>query len=195
MYLETLMYLSTLLYFVIRGDDFTNYGENFFLLLQNVVILILMWYYGGSSFVHVSAVVAAFAAFCVGAFSLPAGGAAASTAVGSPGMGLLDDRAVPTVALLIALPVPLMISSRFPQVAANFRNGHTGIQSRTTFVLNTLGGAARVFTTLAKPEFDSGALALTLAGFALNFTLACQCFLFAKKTREVLEKEKQKKTK
>ena len=169
LYLENLMYLSTLLYFVLRGDDFTNYGENFFLLLQNVIITGLMWHYAKKSVGHIALVLAAFAAFVAAAWQ-----------------GLLPES------LLIALPMLLMLFSRVPQIAANFRNGHTGIQSRTTFTLNTLGGAARVFTTLAKTESDPGALALIFAGFALNFTLAAQCFAFAKKTKQVLAADKKK---
>jgi mannose-P-dolichol utilization defect protein 1 len=190
MYLETVMYLSTTLYFVIRGDAFNEYGENVFLLLQNAIIVALMWHYTKTSAAEVVAVLAAFAAFSAAAFALPPGeGGALFAANTDPSSGGLLP-VVPCTAVLVALPMPLMLFSRLPQIYTNFRNGHTGIQSKVTMTLNTLGSTARVFTTLQKPAFDAAALATILASVALNFTLAAQCFAFSAATKEALKKEK-----
>lgn len=186
-YLETAMYLSTTLYFAILGEAFNEYGENVFLLLQNAMILALMWVYLRKEAAHILAVVGGYAAFTAAAFALPPGEGGALFESG----GLLGI--LPCTPVLVALPVPLMLFSRLPQIATNFRNGHTGVQSKITMTLNTLGAFVRVFTTLQKEKYDTAALVTIFSSVALNFTLAAQCFAFSTATLEALEQEKSKK--
>ncbi|CAD7704071.1 unnamed protein product [Ostreobium quekettii] len=58
------------------------------------------------------------------------------------------------------------VASRVPQIVLNIKNGGSGELSITTYLLNVLGCAARVLTTLAL----TGDM-LLLAGMALQFVL------------------------
>lgn len=54
----------------------------------------------------------------------------------------------PCQTMLIASTIPLMLSSRLPQIWKNLQLGHTGILSPITLTANLLGSAARIFTTI-----------------------------------------------
>mmetsp|Transcript_66523 Transcript_66523/g.130469 ORF Transcript_66523/g.130469 Transcript_66523/m.130469 type:complete len:293 (+) Transcript_66523:33-911(+) len=211
-YCETFMYLCSVVYFGGRDwrDDgsinsFADYGENVNLLVQNAVIVSLMWSYNRTSTLERAAVCGVLAAFAVWGLGLSAEcgplGACWKGAIELKGSALEDCLEVrPCQALLIALPMPLMLMARLPQILANFRNGHTGILSVVTLSMNSAGSLARIFTTFqAKAGVDHSALCGFLLSFLCNFTLATQCVIYRKNTVAVLEattsKQQAKKTK
>ena len=71
------------------------------------------------------------------------------------------------------LPIVLMLFSRLPQIVQNARQGHAGQLALATYLLNTLGGAARVFTTLQELD-DRIALVGVLSAFVQNLILTAQ---------------------
>lgn len=204
-YSETFMYLCSVVYFVgkdLRDDgklnDFADYGENVNLAAQNAIIMALMWWYNGSSPLHIAMVCASFAAFMAWGFTLPMEcgpiGACADAitqslaAEATPGV-CWQALSQPCQALLMALPMPLMLFARVPQILANFRNGHTGILSVVTLSMNTLGSCARMFTCMNDKsglEVDMSAFFVYALSFACNATMALQCVAFKEKTKAVL---------
>ena len=76
------------------------------------------------------------------------------------------------------------------QIYANFRDGHTGVQSLVTLSMNTLGSGLRVFTTLASPNgFDASAMFLIGCSFACNLIMACQCIAYSKRTATLFKEQ------
>jgi hypothetical protein len=111
--------------------------------------------------------------------------------------------AFPSSISLLLAAVALTLGARFTrarillfQIAANFRNGHTGIQSLVTLSMNTLGSVARIFTTLHdKNGVDASALVIYALSFALNGTMAAQVVLFKANTAKALAGAHTKKAK
>ena len=61
---------------------------------------------------------------------------------------------------------PLFLSAQVPQIAQNVRQGHTGVLSVITTVMNVGGNSARIATSLKE-----GLAAVVVAGFGLNLAL------------------------
>jgi len=128
-YTETFMYMCSVAYFVAKDladngqiDSFQEYGENVFLILQNVVIVALMWRYTKPSAGHVLACLAAFGGFWAWALSLPNEcGPVVACTVERNAASCLAVR--PCQSLLIALPLPLMLMARLPQVSVHGPRG------------------------------------------------------------------------
>ena len=78
----------------------------------------------------------------------------------------LRSATLTSEALAGGLPIVLMLFSRLPQIVQNARQGHAGQLALATYLLNTLGGAARVFTTLQ--ELDDRIAALQLDALAVR---------------------------
>jgi len=74
------------------------------------------------------------------------------------------------------MPSVLMLVGRLPQIIANFKQGHAGQLALLTYALNTLGGMARVFTTIQQLD-DPIALFSVISGLAQNTVLLLQILI------------------
>ena len=152
---EFVAYTVTAAYNLRRGFPFSTYGEIWFCWMQTIGLLALVMHFQRTPRARAAALTLALAAWA----SL-----------------LLLSGAVPLPALMAlqaAAPVGVALG-RVPQIAMNFRNGHTGQLSLGMCAINAVGTGIRVFTTAVV----TGDLVL-LAGFALVFAvnglLVAQC--------------------
>ena len=72
------------------------------------------------------------------------------------------------------LPIVLMLFGRLPQIVQNQRQGHAGQLALITYLLNVLGGTARVFTTLQELGDDKLVLCNVVSGLLQNAVILSQ---------------------
>ena len=167
--------VATLSYYLPLGYPFSTWGENFFLFFQNGIIT-------GLYLKHTSGIRSA-------KFALVA---LLSAMLGS----VLYLRSLPDIVLpeqlcsatgmarcrisceelAVGLPFVLMLFGRLPQILQNQRQGHTGALSLITYLLNVLGGAARVFTVMQEID-NKGVLLNVCSGFVQNTVILAQILL------------------
>lgn len=139
-----------------NGSPFSAYGETVIVALQSFLVVILIWTMGSGSkaaktpLLEVIGVGAALAGVAYGSFSFH--------------KDLVQNAA--TV---------IFASARLWQVAANFKQGHTGNLAFLTLFMQFAGSAARIFTTLQEVK-DPMALFSFLISTALNGVLLGQYF-------------------
>eukprot|EP00750_Incisomonas_marina_P013444 INCI17345.1.p1 GENE.INCI17345.1~~INCI17345.1.p1 ORF type:complete len:342 (-),score=60.98 INCI17345.1:180-1088(-) len=145
LYLDVAAFIGPAVYNFRLGYPFLSYGESIVILVQNVIIVLLVWAFSPKpvAFSHKAMVIAALCGAVVGGFAIPPE----------------YLRVLPTLA------ITMTISSRLPQIAANFRTKDTGVSSSITWFLNFVGAAIRVLTTLN----ETGDL-LQASSFALGAT-------------------------
>ncbi len=159
-------------YYIGLGYAFSTWGENFFLFFQNIAIVLLYFHFSrGLASGGAAVAVAAYAALG-SALYLKAVPDVTLPAALVDGLGL-RSATLTSEALAGGLPIVLMLFSRLPQIVQNARQGHAGQLALATYLLNTLGGAARVFTTLQELD-DRIALVGVLSAFVQNFILTAQ---------------------
>ncbi|KAK8214059.1 mannose-P-dolichol utilization defect 1 protein-like protein [Phyllosticta capitalensis] len=151
--LETSSYLIGLAYNVRRGFPFSTYGETALIMVQNVAIAALVLHYTGKS----------------------AGAAVWVAGLAAAGYALFDSSIVDpkTMAVLQAGAGVLGISSKAPQIVANYELGGTGQLSAFAVFNYLLGSLSRIFTTLQEVN-DPLVLYGFVSGFVLNCVLAFQ---------------------
>lgn len=158
--LEVVGYSINLAYNYQRGNPFSTWGENFFLLVQTIVILALMFHYSGG----ISAKVGVLGAVWALALST-----------------LLSGQVpLEVMTILQTGSVAVFIASKVPQVYSNFAHRSTGKLAFLTFFLNFAGSAARVFTTISEID-DNIILASAILGAVLNLTITLQILIFGDK--------------
>lgn len=161
LYLDAAAFIGPAVYNFRLGYPFLSYGESIVILVQNVIIVLLVWAFSPKpvAFSHKAMVIAGLCGAVVGGFAIP--------------MEYL--RVLPTIA------ITMTISSRLPQIAANFRTKDTGVSSSITWFLNFVGAAIRVLTTLN----ETGDL-LQASSFALgatcSFVILVQVCVYGSKT-------------
>jgi mannose-P-dolichol utilization defect protein 1 len=147
-YFDVVIFQNGILYNALAGYPLSTYGESIVILSQNVFIVFLMWRYSKPpvNFLRRVAVVALCAGLAVFTCTL-----------------LPQEHR----ALLPSFGIALTMWSRVPQIWSNFHNGHTGQLALATWVLNFVGAALRVFTTMQEVND-----VLILTGFALGASLS-----------------------
>jgi mannose-P-dolichol utilization defect 1 len=80
--------------------------------------------------------------------------------------------------LLGSAPIVLSIWSRLPQIALNWKQGHTGQLALITFGLSGLGNLARVFTTIKQTPDDTISVLSMGVAAVLNFILVTQIVVY-----------------
>jgi len=173
--LDLICSVASFAYFAPLGYAFSTWGENLFLLLQNILIFALYCHYTngiGLPFVLGAAAHVAFGSILffrlLPSFNIP-------RAVCS-GVGLTHCR-ITCADIAGSLPIVLSLGSRLPQIMQNMRQGHTGQLALATYLLNTLGGCARIFTTLQEIG-DSLTLAQVLLNFLQSATITLQIIMY-----------------
>ncbi|KAL6060139.1 Mannose-P-dolichol utilization defect 1 protein [Balamuthia mandrillaris] len=156
--LELLGATCATIYSFNNGYSFLTYGESCFVILFDLFILyqIMMFSLGGISTNGVAA-----------------------TFLYAAGLYYCLSGALPpnTLQFLQLSVTPLVISSRIPQVLANYKNGSTGQLSFVTFFLNFGGSLARVFTTVTETA-DPLVLASYATAALLNGIILAQILYY-----------------
>lgn len=157
--LETVGYIITLAYNVRLGFPFSTYGETAFISVQNLLILVLVLHYARKDILGLAGL-----------------GVAAAVAY-----ALFDTKLVSynNLKILQGLSIPLSLTSKVPQVVANYRNGSTGQLSAFTVFNYLAGSAARVFTTVTEVNDPVIFWGFVVAA-ALNAVLAAQMVYYWK---------------
>ena len=81
--------------------------------------------------------------------------------------------------------LPLLFSSRIPQIAENYKNKSTGTLSSITLLLIVAGSLARILTTVNdKAGVDMAVLINYVLGALLASILLLQIFVYRKEKKE-----------
>ena len=155
--LDLLGYVLTVAYCHASAFPFSTYGESFFLMLTGAVLAALA---------------------CRVPWALAAAGLAAVLAA-------MHMRVLPLAVLAWgqAATIPLFVVSKVPQIVLCARRRSAGQLSLATYALNTLGAAARVFTTLQELA-DPLMLATSVLSVLLNGIIALQIVYYSRKTEK-----------
>uniref|UniRef100_A0A7S0NTS5 Mannose-P-dolichol utilization defect 1 protein homolog n=1 Tax=Calcidiscus leptoporus TaxID=127549 RepID=A0A7S0NTS5_9EUKA len=178
--LELTATIASFSYFAPLGYAFSTWGENLFLLVQNVLIYALHSHYTSGLGPSFALGAAAYTAFGSVLFFRLLPSLDVPQAVCS-GVGLSRCR-VTCADVAGSLPILLSLGSRLPQIMQNMRQGHTGQLALATYLLTTLGGCARIFTTMQEID-DPLTLAQALLNFLQNAALLLQIVLFGSAAR------------
>lgn len=163
-YLEIVTLLHASAYSMRQGIPFSVYGESLIILGQNLVIVMLFWVYSKTIPAAEKAVLfLAFTAYAYVLFSADA---------------FLGDAAWKAVQQSNMF---IMVLSRVPQIVTNFQSKSTGQLAFFTFLLNFLGGVARLGTVLIETDDFMYQLQYFI-GVALNGILVSQFLLYWKNT-------------
>ncbi|KAL1528835.1 hypothetical protein AB1Y20_010158 [Prymnesium parvum] len=147
MIMEMCASISLFCYYIALGYPFSTWGENFFLFFQNIALTLLVLHYSVGLASGKSVVTILFCGM-LGA--------------------VLYRRSIPDVTLPSwlcstlnlprcsvtcedmagGLPSVLLLLGRIPQIVQNVKQGHAGQLALITYLMNTLGCIARIFTTL-----------------------------------------------
>ncbi|KAJ1776476.1 hypothetical protein LPJ62_006709 [Coemansia sp. RSA 2167] len=155
--LEVLANAITLAYNFRQGYSFTTYGEALFIGVQNIAITLLILAFTGRTMV----------------------GIVTSTLLLAFAYVLFDTSLVngSLLSVLYGLTIPLVISSRIPQIYAIHKNKYTGQLSAFAVFNYFFGTAARLFTTMVEVD-DSLVLIGAVLAVVANGVLAAQMLYF-----------------
>ena len=165
-YLEPVGYIAAALYNYLQGNPFTTYGENLAVGVQSLLTVVCMWLFSAS----VASAISGFA-FGTALFA----GVAAAMLYASPATQLILFQSSTAVFLI----------ARVFQIIANFRAGHTGVQSIVSLFLMFVGSAVRVLTVLKEVNGYAVLISVGAAAF-LNGVLFFQAVAYRKATKEFL---------
>ena len=171
LYLDVISFTPSPIYNFLMLHPFFTYGEQIIVLTQNIILIFMMWYYDKTNSTGKSISIAlVYAAIVFGLFALPNNLWYAYPLIGA---------AAATI-------------GRLPQMRDNYLNKHTGTLSAFTFVLNSLGGVARMFTTLNETG-DKFIAASQLVGVSVSVVILVQIVMYYAKTKQTLEDRLKKK--
>jgi mannose-P-dolichol utilization defect 1 len=159
-YFETLTLLHAASYSISQNIPFSVYGETLIILVQNVVIILMFWVY--SKEISVVEKLVLFLLFNSYGFVL------------FQGKTYLDDY---MWSLVQKSNMILMVGSRIPQIMTNFMNKSTGQLAFFTFILNFLGGLARLATVMVETDDFLYQLQFIL-GVVLNGIIVIQFLMY-----------------
>ena len=153
-YLDILSFLFSSLYSFHKGYSILTYGESVVILIQNFFIFFLAWNYDINQSsdrrnMSFSLIICSFLLICY--------------------KGILEEKHWNIVE---RTSIILSVGSRITQIIKSFNEKSTGPLSTITFLLNMLGNAARIFTTI-KENKDF----IMAGGFIISFVLNLIIFL------------------
>jgi len=169
--LELVCLLFTMSFSYRKQFPFGTYGETVFVTIQNFVIIFLIYYYGNGDKKPEGISPSFFGILAIYAVVL-------YSFLANPG----DLVQVSLIESLQSLNIPIMISSRVPQIISNFTTKSTGQLAIATWLLTFAGALARVFTTLQE-AYSLILLASYLIGASLSSTICFQIFYYAPTTQ------------
>jgi mannose-P-dolichol utilization defect protein 1 len=174
MYTEIFIYLFCFLYGYRKGNPFSTYGENVFILIQSLFIILLCWKYGQKS----STINKLFRAIFMILLALIT-------------IKCVDGKGIPEYVwtILATSPIPLSSIGRMSQIFVSFREKDTGSLSSITYLLGFLGSITRIFTTYTETG-DKIIIATFVYGAFLNLIILIQIVMYGDKSRKITAKEK-----
>jgi len=161
--LELVMYLIGWSYSFRRGFAFNTYGESAFMSVQDLVIVTLIFLFNKGLSLQFFAIITLYAATTYAFLFNP--------------MQLVPMEVIVT---LQQFTIPILIASRIPQIIGNFSAKSTGQLAFVTCLLNFLGSAARVFTTIQETQ-DTTLLACFVIAVLLNGIIVTQIIMYGNK--------------
>ena len=164
--------VATLSYYLPLGYPFSTWGENFFLFFQNGIITALYLKYTSGIRSGKFALVALLSAMLGSVLYLRSLPDIVLPEQLCSAIGMASCR-ITCEELAVGLPFVLMLFGRLPQILQNQRQGHTGALSLITYLLNVLGGAARLFTVMQEID-NKGVLLNVLSAFVQNAVILTQ---------------------
>lgn len=154
---ELLCYTVVVAYNFNRGYPFSTFGEIAACWAQDVVLIGLILKFKRKSLPVIASVFGAFGIICYVLFS------------GLCPMPILTMMQMSTIFVMATC-------SRIPQIMLNAKRGNAGMMSLTTCVLNVLGNAVRIFTTIVLTK-DVINLSASMTQGVLNSILLYQTVL------------------
>lgn len=187
--IEMASLVSSVAYFTALGYPFSTWGENFFLFFGQIVISAFYFHFtsGLLSTSSIATVLPLAAMGCV-LYQRLVPDIVLPTALCE--MLRLPSCTISCEQLAGSLPVVLMLFGRLPQIAQNFKQGHTGQLSLITYAMNIAGSGARVFTVLQELD-DKIVLFSAFSSFIQNMIILLQILLLggvAKRQEEAKSK-------
>mmetsp|Transcript_4366 Transcript_4366/g.6489 ORF Transcript_4366/g.6489 Transcript_4366/m.6489 type:complete len:251 (+) Transcript_4366:91-843(+) len=168
-YLEATMYAASLVYHYYLGSPFSTYGEKYVLLLQNSAIATMIWYFTKKPLWYCF--------MCVGIL------------VGSIYAMLILPAAFRHYLILYCTFGAFF--SRVPQIAINFKNGHTGVLSPLTLFMGVFGALVRLLTVIQEVD-DIYAIVGEALPLSLNVIILLQIIFYRNKTKQFFEDKRKK---
>jgi len=154
LYLDVAAFLPTPVFNVLNGNPFMTWAESLIVLMQNVALVFIFWIYTTPAerppVWQMVAIPFSGVAFVATLFSLPAN----------------FWWTMPTLGLIFTL------ACRGQQIAENLRQGHTGNLAGLTWLMNFVGGSARVFTSLQDPGISDDSRPMLVGSFAVSATMS-----------------------
>jgi mannose-P-dolichol utilization defect protein 1 len=126
LYLDVISFTPSPIYNMMMYHPFFTYGEQVIVLTENIILVLMLWYYNQNSTSKCLGISIMYSLIVFGFFHAP-------------------QSIWWTYPLLGAAAAVL---GRIPQITENYANQYTGTLSAFTFILNSLGGVARMFTTM-----------------------------------------------
>jgi mannose-P-dolichol utilization defect protein 1 len=164
MYVETFIFLLTILYNIHYGNPLSTYGENIIILSQNLIILFLFWKYTQRKVPIYERVfvLSCYTLFCY----------------------IMLQPYIPEAfwGYLGSISVVLLSVSRFSQIYTSFITKSTGPLSLFTFVTALLGNLARAFTTYTETK-DNLQLFTYCYGATLALIVLVQIIIYKPKDK------------
>ena len=154
------------MYNVLKGHPISAWGELPIVTVQNAALVLLLWRYA------------------VPSPSLATKLLVCSAAVAHVAISLVLPASYHY--LLPALNLPFMIITRLAQVRTNVSNGHTGLLSFTSLLMNIATVLVRVFTTVVLVGWDWPILRAYSISVASNGVLLCQIIYYRASTARAM---------
>ena len=167
-YSEAIMYANAAFYSFLRGNPFTAYGETLLITIQTLMVVLLMWNYKTPDKVSMkerAVVSACFAVYVSAVLSLPA------------------DK----LYLLLSINLPVTMFSRGSQIQMYYTCKHTGTQSVITVLMNFIGSAIRVVTTINEIGMDIPMLSGYAISLLLNSIMIAQFIVYNSNTQNYMK--------
>lgn len=170
-YLDILCFVCSTLYPIHMSYPFLTYGENLIILFENLIIFFIAWkndiqQNADKNNMTFTFIVSSFLYICY--------------------KGFLNDNAWKMVGSASTL---LSMGSRITQIINSYKEKSTGPLSTITFLLNMMGNAARIFTTM-KETGDKIMVGGFVISFLLNLIVFLQIIYYNRKKIEVSDDKK-----
>lgn len=170
-YSELIMYSNAAFYSMLRGNPFTAYGETALIAAQTLIVILLMWKYKTDPVISTKERIIATSLLCVY-------------------ISVVTSLDADKLYLLPGVNMPCTIFSRGTQILYYFSCKHTGTQSIITVIMNFMGSAIRVVTTIKEVGMDIPMLSGYGISLLLNAIQISQFLMYKSNTEKYLKELK-----
>lgn len=154
LYSEVPLFITSIAYNYLQGNPITTYGEAIAICIQTIIIILLFWRYSHPKIKlsEITLVLLSYILIAVISINLPP---------------VLQS-------ILVLANLPLLISSRVPQILKNMKQKSTGNISMVTTFLSFAGSCVRVLTTIIEVGLDFSLISTYLISALLSGLLVLQ---------------------